>query len=194
MYGWLTHFWIGDSESNIIEVGNMLSHFRVTPRKLKEKGRNVQGQLNKVSLDNIYENIEMNCTNMLIADVDILQSNILDIDEFGYIKFFEDGRYHSEHRTSLSVSQIQLRKDSRAFITVDSVVLASNPTGTNYGGTIDLSTAILTTASVLPEINSDVIITYHYKGYRGDISMTENSIVQDRRTGVWNCNFNLEGK
>ena len=194
MYDWLDHFWIGDSETNLIEVGNMLSTVRITPRKVKAKGRNVKGQLNKVSLDNIYENLDINCSNMLIADADTLQSAILNIDGLLYLKFFNTGRYHSENRTSQSVSQIKIRRTSRAFITIDKVVLASDPNGTNYGGTLDTETSIVTIAADLPSANSEVIVSYYYKGWRGDATINENSLVRDKRTGLWNFNFSIEGK
>ena len=194
IFDWLNHFWIGENETDITEIGDMLSSIQITPKKLKEVVRNVKGQLKKVSLDNIFEDIVMTCSNMLIADVDKLQSLILDADGLLYFKFFDTGRYHTETRISQTTTTIKIRATSRAFIVLHSVVLKSDPEGTNYGGTLDMDKFIITTAAPLPLANSEVLVSYYYKGWRGDVTIDDNSLVENKKTGLWNFNFSIEGK
>jgi len=193
---WLSKFQIGEDRTKLTTAGAMQSRISIVPTELKVKGRTVAGKLKKVSLDKTYEDITVICNYMKRSDVDDLQSVIMNSNELLFVKFFDtDGLVSTEHRTSISRTEARIRLTSRRFITINEVVLESAPTGTNYGGTIDEETGVVTFATALPagSDNQDIIIKYTYQGWKGDVDIKSVSIFFNKATGYWGITFLIKG-
>ena len=190
---WLKNFLIGEDKSNMITAGNMVSRCDAVSIEEKKVGKNVKGNLNKVRLDKNTDNIRVQCSFMSVQTKNALQSAINNALRFVYFKPLDDGFTNVETRTPLDVNTVKIISTSRRFITIDSIVLASAPGGTNYGGNIDEETGIVTFALSLPSVE-DVIINYTYKGWLGDIEITGIPVYNVQEIEKFNMSFLVRGK
>ena len=190
---WLSNFQIGEDRDDMLTVGNMRSSITRLYNEEKQVGKNVKGTLNKVKLDKITDNLQVTCNMMTQKTCDDLQSAITNAEKYVYFKPLDAGLNNTEVRTPLDTTRVKITATSRKFITVISVVLKSAPTGTNYGGTIDENMGIITFAAALPSVE-DVIITYNYKGWIGDIEINNITPYLVQEAERFNMTFVLNGK
>ena len=190
---WLANFQIGMDKDDLHTVGNMKSNYTITPGEEKAVARNIKGKLNKVKLDKLTEDITVDCAYITTETMNNMQSVLMSADEFLYFKPLEDGFTHTEIRTPLTVNTVQSIPTSRRFITIESVVLKSAPLGTNYGGTMDEETGLITFAAAIPAVE-DVIIKYNYKGWYGDVNVNNVSIYIMPEIELFGLNFVVRGK
>lgn len=198
MSDWLGRFLIGTSESNIEEIGRMKSEFSINVEEMTQKSRDVRGDLRKVSLDKIVDTVKVRCSDMTKEVADKLLQKIINTREMIYLKVFENGKKDIQYRLSSSRDTVKLTRMSRRFITIESVVLASEPAGTNYysGGNYDEENYIIHLGTPLPEEggdNQEVIVRFSYRGWKGVVDRASIVTHEVKETGLWKVNFTLEG-
>lgn len=191
---WLKNWQFGADKNNLKQVGNMLTGITITPRIMSVRARNLRGKMNKVHLNKIVDTVVFNCRYIKdLSTVENLQAELL-TNEFVYFKLWNDGILHRETRISQNETTVKLILTSRKFLTLNKVVLASDPDGFNYGGSINEDSMVLTTATALPSANTEVIVEYYYAGFYGSVDIGNINVFSSPETGYWEMNFTVEGK
>jgi len=191
---WIKNWYFGADKNNLKQVGNMLTGITITPQVMSVKARNVRGKMNKVNLNKIIDRVDFSCRFVKnLSTIENLQAEFL-TNEFIYFKLWETGFLHRETRISQTKTKINLFLTSRRFLTLNKVVLASDPEGFNYGGTINEDDMTLTTSTELPDSNTEVIVEYYYAGFYGSVDIGSINVFLSPETGYWEMNFTVEGK